>query len=188
MALVRTIMIAGKEVPYTLMRKLRHPRMTLSVRRGGRVTVTVGRSTPLGSVDHFVESKRLWLHEVLSRLSVTSVHDPRTARTEYEAHKEAARRLVHDELDRLNLHYGFVYGRVSIRATTSRWGSCSSQKNLNFSYKVLFLPPLLLEYVLVHELCHLREMNHGPAFWALVAEVVPDYRVRRKAVRAVSLV
>jgi predicted metal-dependent hydrolase len=188
MAVVRTIVIGGKEVPYTLTRKIRHPRMTLSVRRGGRVTVTVARTTPLSTIDQFVASKRQWLADVLARLSVLHAHDPRVARSEYEQHKEAARALVHRELLRLNAHYGFVYGRVSIRATTSRWGSCSSKKNLNFSYRVLFLPPGLREYVLVHELCHLKEMNHGSGFWELVAELVPDYRVRRKAVRAIELV
>jgi predicted metal-dependent hydrolase len=134
-------------------------------------------------IERFLAEKRTWLIQVLSGLPVWSSAPSYQIRGDYKKHKEQARTLVHRELERINIHYGFVYGRVSIRNTTSRWGSCSSKKNLNFSYRVFFLPPHLREYVLVHELCHLKEMNHGPAFWALVAQTVPNYRECRREVR-----
>jgi predicted metal-dependent hydrolase len=143
--------------------------------------------TPLSAISRVLTTHDAWLARAVQSLGVSGVVDPERVRAEYLAHRESARALVTRELERINEHYGFVYGRVSIRNTTSRWGSCSSKKNLNFSYRVLFLPAHLREYVLVHELCHLREMNHGPAFWALVAETIPDYRVRRRAVRGASL-
>ena len=86
-------------------------------------------------------------------------------------------------LHHFNQHYQFTWNRVAIRNPRRCWGSCTSLKNLNFSYKLLFLPPELADYIIVHELCHLKELNHGPAFWALVAEQVPDYRARRRALR-----
>lgn len=85
------------------------------------------------------------------------------------------------------MYYGVTWGRVTIRNTVSRWGSASRAGNLNFNYRVLFLPPHLAEYVLVHELCHLRELNHSPRFWALVAETIPDWKERRRALRRVSM-
>jgi predicted metal-dependent hydrolase len=66
-----------------------------------------------------------------------------------------------------NEHYHFRYNRVSIKMQISRWGSCSRYGNLNFNYGLINLPQELADYVVVHELCHLKEMNHGPKFWAL---------------------
>lgn len=105
----------------------------------------------------------------------------------YREHKEAARVLVHERLSALNASYNFAYNRVAIRDTRSRWGSCSQKKNLNFNYRIIFLPPHLADYLIVHELCHLAEFNHGPRFWALVAEAVPEYKIHRTALRKLPI-
>lgn len=105
----------------------------------------------------------------------------------YLAHKEAARELIHARLEALNVHYGFTYNKVAIRDQRSRWGSCSKMRNLNFNYRLVFLPPHLVDYVIVHELCHLEEFNHGPSFWALVARVVPEHQVCRRELRAIRM-
>lgn len=94
----------------------------------------------------------------------------------YLTHKEAARALVHTRLSYWNQYYGFTYHRVAIRNQRRCWGSCTAKANLNFSYKLLFLPPVLADYIIVHELCHLGELNHSPQFWALVERVMPEYR------------
>ncbi len=99
-----------------------------------------------------------------------------TVTKHFTEHKEIARQLVHQKLLHWNQFYGFVYKRVAIRNTRRRWGSCTSLKNLNFSYKILFLPEHLQDYIIVHELCHLQELNHGKGFWVLVAEQIPDYQ------------
>lgn len=75
------------------------------------------------------------------------------------------------------------YGRISIRAQRTRWGSCSSKGNLNFNFLLVLMPDEILDYVVVHELCHRKEMNHSAAFWAEVAKVMPDYVERRKWLR-----
>ena len=82
-----------------------------------------------------------------------------------------------------NAHYGFSFGRVAIRDQRSRWGSCSKKGNLNFNYRLLFLPLPLVDLVIVHELCHLKEFNHSSAFWALVEQTIPDLALRRNALR-----
>lgn len=104
----------------------------------------------------------------------------------YVEHKEAARTLVHARLAHYNQFYNFNYNRVAIRNTRSRWGSCSSKQNLNFNYRILFLPPELQDYLIVHELCHLQEMNHAQSFWDLVAEQVPQYKQRVVALRVLE--
>lgn len=107
------------------------------------------------------------------------------SRLQYLRHKEKTRRLVHSRLAFFNQHYGLAWRRVAIKDQRSRWGSCSVRANLNFNYRLIFLPLELVDYVVVHELCHLREMNHGPAFWALVAETVPDWKRLRRELKAV---
>ena len=71
------------------------------------------------------------------------------------------------------------YGRITIREQKTRWGSCSSKGNLNFNWKLVLLAPELLDYVVVHELAHRREMNHSKNFWKIVEAELPDYRERR---------
>lgn len=101
-----------------------------------------------------------------------------TVTKHYMAHKEAARVLVHQKLAYWNQFYNLQYNRVAIRNTKRCWGSCTSLKNLNFSYKVMFLPEPLLDYIIVHELCHLQELNHKAQFWTLLAQQIPDYKKR----------
>lgn len=96
-----------------------------------------------------------------------------------EAYRKAARALAHARLEHFNQHYHFTYARVFIKDTKSRWGSCSIKSNLNFNYRIALLPPELADFVIVHELCHLKEMNHSPHFWALVAETIPEWQVLR---------
>jgi predicted metal-dependent hydrolase len=94
----------------------------------------------------------------------------------YVEHKEAARELVCSRLSHFNQHYGLKWNRVAIRNQRRCWGSCSSLKNLNFNYKILLLPPHLQDYIIVHEMCHLKELNHGAGFWNLVGEAIPEYK------------
>ncbi len=93
----------------------------------------------------------------------------------YLEQKEDARKLVLERLEYWNKHYNFKYGRVSIRNQRSRWGSCSSKGNLNFNFRIVTLPIHLVDYLIVHELCHLGQMNHSQKFWDLVGETLPNY-------------
>ena len=94
-----------------------------------------------------------------------------------------ANRLIPVLTDRLRYYagrMGVTYRRVTIRNQKTRWGSCSSAGNLNFNVRLAQVDPDLLDYVVVHELAHRREMNHSPAFWDIVESVLPDYRERRE--------
>jgi predicted metal-dependent hydrolase len=105
----------------------------------------------------------------------------------YLLNKEAARKLVHERLEYFNQHYNLSYFRVSIKNTKTKWGSCSSKKNLNFSYRIVFLRPELQDYLIVHELCHLSQMNHGEGFWSLVEETIPHAKRFHKELRATQV-
>jgi len=91
--------------------------------------------------------------------------------------------LVHARLSHYNAVYRLPLRKIFIKSLKSRWGSCSERGNLNFNYLIVFLPPEVQDYLIVHELCHLQEFNHSPAFWSLVARTVPDHRTRRQELR-----
>lgn len=89
--------------------------------------------------------------------------------------------------ERIALYHGRIggeYGRVTVRSQRSRWGSCSSRHNLNFNWKLIMAPPRALDYVVIHELCHLHEFNHSPRFWRLVEAQMPDYEIWKKWLKA----
>jgi predicted metal-dependent hydrolase len=105
------------------------------------------------------------------------------SRRDFLSRKEEARSLVRSCLERFNAAYGLTCGKVSIKDMRRNWGSCSESGNLNFNYKIIYLPTHLAEYLVVHELCHLGSFDHSPAYWALVAREIPDHRERRKELR-----
>jgi predicted metal-dependent hydrolase len=107
-------------------------------------------------------------------------------RKHYLRLKEDARALVHARVGYFNAFYRQPVKKIFIKNTKSRWGSCSQQGNLNFNYKIILLPPAVADYLIVHELCHLAQFNHGPAFWALVARACPNYRALRSELRAIE--
>lgn len=109
-----------------------------------------------------------------------------TVTKHYLAHKEEARELALARLSHFNQHYNLIWNRVAIRNQRRCWGSCSAKKNLNFNYKIVFLPPQLADYIIVHELCHLTHLHHGQEFWDLVEQQVPDYKERLRALRAID--
>ncbi len=116
---------------------------------------------------------------------------PRQARlgrgTSLGLEREQARTLAENRLSYFNKIYKFEINRIAIKNTTTRWGSCSSKGNLNFNYKIIYLKPHLADYIIVHELCHLGELNHSKRFWALVSKVVPDYAQKHKELRKIHI-
>ena len=93
----------------------------------------------------------------------------------HQKYKRPARLLIHNRLEHFAPQCGVNYKRVAVRNTKRCWGSCSSLGNLNFNYKILFLPHCLRDYIIVHELCHLKELNHSERFWREVELVTPNY-------------
>ena len=102
---------------------------------------------------------------------------------QFQKHKYAARKLVTSRVKFYAEQYGFKPGKISIRNQRSRWGSCNTKGDLNFNYRLIELAPDLADYVIVHELCHTKEMNHSARFWSLVKQVVPNFNSCRKEIR-----
>ena len=100
--------------------------------------------------------------------------------------KHKAEQVIPKRLENLAERHGFHFNRVTIRGQKTRWGSCSSQKNINLNYKLLFLEAAVVDYVLIHELCHTIEMNHSRRFWDLVADCDANYKQHDKLLNAFS--
>jgi len=97
--------------------------------------------------------------------------------------KYKCKALFHSMLEEAAEEHGFHYKRLSIRSQKTRWGSCSSNKNINLNSKLLLMPEKVVKYVMIHELCHTVEMNHSKRFWALVKDCDPDYIAHKKILK-----
>ena len=91
-----------------------------------------------------------------------------------------AAKLIKERVDKLSVRLGLTYNRVTIRGQKTRWGSCSHKGNLSFNWKLIMAPEPVIDYIIIHELAHLREMNHTKRFWELVAEHCPPWREHKK--------
>ena len=154
--------------------------ISVAVHHDGRVVVTKPARMPAALVEGFVLRHAEWIRRKVAASQKRPVSRlGHLGKRDYAKHKETARILVHERIAYFQPLYGFEHGSVRIGNQKSRWGSCSAKGNLNFNYKLVFLPKELQEYVIVHELCHLKEMNHSERFWNLVEEQVPDWRAKR---------
>lgn len=164
---------------YELIRAKRRS-MSLKVDLDGTITVRAPYRTPVQTADWFVEGHRDWIEVRLKAGARIMAERPSyTDRERAEGRKQAA------EVIKSRCRYyapvmGVSYGTVTIREQKTRWGSCSTKGNLNFNWKLVLMPPEILDYVVVHELAHRIQMNHSAAFWAEVGKILPDYKERRQ--------
>ena len=154
--------------------------LALMVRKNGELEVRAPLHTTEEHIAAFVQAREDW-----ARKHVARVLDSPPPQTEEDiaALKAQARAVLPGKA----AHYGAILGlqpsAIRITETRSRYGSCSSRKVISFSCFLMLCPEEAIDYVVVHELCHLRYMNHGPDFHALLSSVLPDYRERRKRLR-----
>ncbi len=176
------IKFSDKLFEYKLIKRKGHKNFSLSVHAGRNIILTVPKYTSNKKAEKFILSKKKWLKKIFENVDYNNF-DGEEERKKYKKHKESSRIFVKKRLKELNKIYNFKYKRISIRLNRTRWGSCSSAGNLNFDYRILFLEPELQDYLLVHELCHLREMNHSKEFWKLVEVGVPNYKYLRNKLK-----
>lgn len=142
----------------------------------------------------FLEAKREWIRRTLARQELRqdlyAATDPQEPVADaYIARLRAeAKRTLPPRLAELAARHGFVYNKVFIKHNRSNWGSCSTRGNINLNLNIVRLPEHLRDYILLHELVHLREMNHGPRFHALLEEVCPDHRALQREMKGWRLV
>lgn len=168
-------------------RIIRSRRKTISIQIDGNLRITVRAPLRMRDADirAFIEERSEWIEKHLEKMRQrqeemqTEPEEPLTLK-ELQALAEEAVSYIPERVSFYAGEVGVNYGRITIRNQKTRWGSCSSDGNLNFNCLLMLTPPEVIDYVVVHELCHRLEMNHSRYFWEEVERVLPDYKIRRK--------
>jgi predicted metal-dependent hydrolase len=178
------------ELHYTLKRSKRVKHMRLTVGSGGDIVVVAPYYILIRDIENFIHAKRLWIENsiriVRSRAKVLPGSE--FDRPYFTSCRARALKVIRDRVKYYISKHDFSVRRVSVRDTTAQWGSCSVVGNLSFSYRLFFLGEELIDYVVVHELCHTVHMNHSAEFYDLVRSILPDYRRREVELKKYTLI
>lgn len=171
---------------------IRSNRKTLAIQINPDLSVTVRAPmyAPQSDIERILREKESWIQKHIEK-----IREREANRKEKQGESVESDYLTNEEIKKLadkalqhipkRVSYyakqiGVTYGKIIIRNQKTRWGSCSSKGNLNFNCLLMRMPPEVIDYVVVHELCHRKEMNHSKAFWQEVEKVLPDYKTRRQ--------
>lgn len=178
------VTIDGKKIDYDFKRLRRVRSLRIAVKRGGKITVTAPFFVLHKQAEKFLIQNGAWvLEKIKHQEAVAAKSIFPSGHKDFLLNKSKALHLVRDKIAKLNAVYNFKHSKVTIKNMNSRWGSCSKQGNLNFNYKMIYLSDELAEYIVAHELCHLKEMNHRINFWKLVAATIPGWKILRKQLK-----
>lgn len=166
---------------------IRSNRKTVAIQVNSDLSVTVRapRSASEKDIEEILKKKEAWISKHIEKIKKTKERleaEPteKLTREKVIALAEEALKVIPARVEYFARVIGVTYGKITVRNQKTRWGSCSSKGNLNFNCLLMLAPPEVLDYVVVHELCHRKQMNHSKAFWSEVEKVLPDYKEARK--------
>lgn len=173
------------ELPYTVKYSNRKS-FSISISPDEGLVLRVPLRTPDREIQHILLEKQHWIitrylemQEKEKNRPVSDLTDAQRTALE-KRYINAAKEYFPKRVSYFQQFTGGTYNRITIRDQKTRWGSCSARGTLSFNWRLMLAPPAILDYVVVHELCHLTHMDHSPAFWQAVGEVYPDYSTARK--------
>ena len=172
----------NQKISYQIIRSSRKT-MSLEIKTDGTILVRAPFGIPESKIQKFVEEKQEWILKNLVKIQKRDEQREQITRLsalERQHLQNKACVLIPRRVSYFAEKIGVSYGKITLRQQKTRWGSCSANGNLNFNWLLILAPPQVLDYVVVHELCHRKEMNHSPAFWKEVEAILPDYREKRK--------
>ena len=175
MANVSGKVVVDPQIGEVVFRKSKRSRsVSIRVHPVKGVTVSVPYLVPYAVAKLFFEARRNWIIKTMARQKQRMVDTPVASASEIEKLRRQAKSELPPRLAELAERYGFIYNRVAIKHNSSNWGSCSSKSNINLNLNIVRLPNILQDYILLHELCHLRHHDHGHAFHLLLEHVLTD--------------
>lgn len=159
--------------------------VAIQVNSDRSVTVRAPRSASEKDIEEILKKKKAWISKHIEKIKETKERfeaEPteKLTREKVIALADEALKVIPERVEYFAKVIGVTYGKITVRNQKTRWGSCSSKGNLNFNCLLMLAPPEVLDYVVVHELCHRKQMNHSKAFWLEVEKVLPDYKEARK--------
>jgi len=173
-----------KGIRYTVKESDRAKRMRLAVYCDASVVVTVPRGVKTGLIEKLLREKQQWIENKISYFTkFKNKPITRYSEDDYRKYKSDAFVIAKERVEYFNQFYGFSYKAINIKNQKTKWGSCSVKKNLNFNYKIIFLPEAVRDYVIVHEICHLKELNHSRKFWNLIEKTIPELDEIKRTLR-----
>ena len=160
---------------------------SIEINRDGNIVLRVPLYTTQKKIDLILKEKEQWILKTKQKVCEYN-NSQKTVKpfdkAEIEKLKNDAKIYIPQRVDFFADIMNLSYGKITIRLQKTRWGSCSSKGNLNFNCLLMMMPKEVIDYVVVHELCHLKEMNHSKNFWKCVEDVLPDYKERRKYLKS----
>lgn len=180
-----TIQYKDITIPYELVKSNRRT-YAVEIKAGGQVLVRTPIRPSEVFLRKFFAEKETWIKTkyreqcAASSEGQKSGYTPQQEKALAERYRTAAKEYIPKRVEYYIQFTGGSYERIIIREQKTRWGSCSSRGTLSFNWRLMLAPPKVLDYVVVHELCHLTHMNHARDFWDAVAAVMPDYKEARK--------
>lgn len=158
-----------------LRKSLRCRRISIRVHPVKGISVTMPYPVPYAVGRAFFLSRRDWVQSALMRQKKKLSEVVRPDPEDIECMRQKAKDELPARLAQLAAKYGFIYNKVTVKHNATNWGSCSSKGNINLNLSIMMLPPFLQDYILLHELCHLKHHDHGPAFHLLLEHVCSDH-------------
>ena len=166
---------------------IRSNRKTVAIQVNSDLSVTVRApySASEKDIEEILKKKEAWISRHIEKIKKTKERfeaEPteKLTREKVIALAEEALKVIPERVEYFAKVIGVTYGKITVRNQKTRWGSCSSKGYLNFNCLLMLAPPEVLDYVVVHELCHRKQMNHSKAFWLEVEKVLPNYKEVRK--------
>jgi len=156
--------------------------MSISV-KGGNLTVRAPKGTPKAVIDRFIIKNKNWIDIHIKNEKINMAKFNTLSDDDIKALKRDAKEFLINKTKHYADIMGLKYGRIIITSAKTRFGSCSSKGNISYSYRLMLYPEAAREYVVVHELAHLVEMNHSKRFYSIVENILPDYKIRKRMLK-----
>ena len=152
--------------------------------KNGDLLISAPIGTSKNDINKILEKHSEWIKKAVAREKATREKFESLSESDVKMLKKEARKYLVPLCEYYSSLTGLEYNKISITSAKTRFGSCSSAKNISFSYRIMLYPESAREYVVLHEIAHLKEMNHSPDFYAIIERYMPDYKVRRKLLKS----
>ena len=153
--------------------------LSITIKPNGHLQIKAPEGMSEQEIERFLRQKQFWIYKQAKRVAEKQKNRREYSEQEKRVLKEKARGILTERTEYYKQILNVDYTKIRIAEQKTRWGSCSGRGVISYNWRLILMPDMILDYVVVHELCHLIEMNHSKAFWNLVGTVLPDYQKRR---------